>query len=623
MCGICGFNWEDKKLIKEMAHAMSYRGPDQEGYYTDKNISLAHKRLSIIDLSENGKQPMVNEDGSIVIIFNGELYNFQDIKPELEKKGHRFNSDSDTEVIIHAYEEYGFDCLKLFNGMFAFAIWDSKKKILFLARDRLGIKPLYYYHKDSKFIFASEIKSILSSNEIKKTLNENCLKQIIYYEYPIRGDTLIENIFQLEPAHYMILKDNKINFFKYWNLESNETCNDEKFYINKLTDLLSSSVKRMLISDVPVGISLSGGIDSSVIVALASKFKKEPIKTFTAGFDIPEDEYAAARLVAEHCKTDHTELHLGSKDYVTDLIKTLWHMEFPFSRPAMVSVYDLYKGISKSVKVSLCGEGSDELFGGYNRYEAYTELPPEKNILNKEYYEILKNRINMPFQEKTEYISSSVFDKDKKEFFKEDILKIPRNLNVMNTFGRMIKECKNGDGSQLNKALLYELKTEIPYFHCNKLDKNSMAHSHEVRVPYLDHTVVEFAMTIPARYKFYGEDKKIILQKLASPLLPKEIVYRKKLPMVTPLSEYFKKELLDFSETIFSNPRLEREYYNISRIKKLIKQIKERTLIEEQRKTKDNSFRQLLLLMNIELWKKLFIENDFKKEPSFFIDNYI
>ncbi len=622
MCGICGFNWGDEELIKKMARSISHRGPDQDGYYVDKSVSFGHKRLSIIDLSERGKQPMSNEDGSIIIAFNGEIYNFQEIKPELEKRGHRFNSGSDTEVIIHAYEEYGFDCLNLFNGMFAFAIWDSNKKILFLARDRMGIKPLYYYYKDSKFIFASEIKSILASDEVKRDLNENCLKQIVYYEYPIRGETLIEKIFQLEPAHYMVLKDDKIDSFRYWNLESNETCNNEQFYIKKLSELLSSSVKRMLISDVPVGISLSGGIDSSVIVALASKFK-ESIKTFTAGFDIPEDEYSAARLVAEHCQTDHTELHLSSKDYVTDLIKTLWHMEFPFSRPAMVSVYDLYKGISKSVKVSLCGEGSDELFGGYNRYDVYTELPPMKNELNRENYENLKNKINMPFKEKVEYISSSVFDKDKEEFFKKSILNIPEDLDVMNTFGKTIKNCKNDDGSQLNKALLYELKTEIPYFHCNKLDKNSMAHSHEVRVPYLDHNVVEFAMTIPAKYKFYGADKKIILQKLALPLLPKEIVYRKKLPMVTPLSEYFKKELLYFSETIFSNSELEKEYYNIPRIKKLIRQIREGNFMEEQRKTKDNSFRQLLFLMNIELWKKLFLENDSRKKPSFLINDYI
>ena len=619
MCGICGFNWEDKDLIKNMAGMISHRGPDQEGYYLDKKISLGHKRLSIIDLSEKGKQPMFNEDGTIAIVFNGEIYNFQEIRPELEKRGHRFNSDADTEAIIHAYEEYGFDCLKLFNGMFAFALWDSKKKLLFLARDRIGIKPLYYYYKDSKFLFASEIKAILGFNEVKRTLNENCLKQIIYYEFPIKGDTLIKDIFQLEPAHYMVLRENKITISRYWSLGVNETCNDENFYIKNLTNLLSSSIKRMLISDVPVGVSLSGGIDSSIIVALASKLKKEPIKTFTVGFDVPEDEYGAAKLVSEHCNTDHTEIHLDSKDYIGNLMKTLWHMEFPFSRPAMVSVYDLYKGMSKKVKVSLCGEGSDELFGGYNRYDVYTELP-SMNEINKEYYEKLKQKIDMPFQEKVEYISSSVFDKDKEEFFQKDILKIPEDLDTMNTFGKMIRECKNGDGSQLNPALLYELKTEIPYFHCNKLDKNSMAHSHEVRVPYLDHTVVEFAMTIPAKYKFYGENKKIILQKMASPLLPREIVYRKKLPMVTPLSEYFKKELLGFSEEIFSKSKP--DYSNLQGIRNLIKNIKQNNITKVSR-TREDPFRKLLLLTNLELWKKLFIENEIKKQPSFLINDYL
>jgi len=615
MCGICGFNWEDKNLVVKMAGAISYRGPNQDGYYTSEGISLGHKRLSIIDLSENGIQPMYNESRDICVIFNGEIYNFEEIRPILEKKGHKFSSNTDTEVIIHAYEEYGPDCLSMFNGMFAFAIWDNKKKELFIARDRLGIKPLYYYLKDGKFIFASEIKSILQHTKIKRELNEDCLKQIIYYEYPIKGDTLIKEIHQLEPAHYLILKDGKISTKRYWKLEVKETDYPEEYYVSNLRKLLTDSVKRMLISDVPLGMTLSGGIDSSVIVALASKLKKEPVKTFTVGFDVPEDEFNAARKVAEYCKTEHKEIHLNSKDYMNNLVKTIWHMEFPFSRPAMVSVYDLYKGLSNEVTVSLCGEGADELFGGYNRYDAYTAIPEG----NKD--AALLKKINLQFKEKVNYISSSVFNIDKNEFFKDEILKMPKEIDVMNTFGKLLNGTKNGDGSQLNKALLYELNTEIPYFHCNKGDKNSMAHSHEVRVPYLDHTVVEFAMTIPSKYKFLGDNKKIILQKVAEGILPKEIVKRRKLPMVTPISDYFKKELINVSEKILSKE--ENPYYNYPRIKKLIADIKSDKTKDDNRVTADNSFRQLLLLTNLEIWRKIFIEGDVTKEPNFSLSAYI
>jgi asparagine synthase (glutamine-hydrolysing) len=627
MCGICGFNWDDKKLIRDMAFVISHRGPDQEGYFTDKSISLGHKRLSIIDLSEKGKQPMFNEDESICIVFNGEIYNFQEIKLELEKKGHRFNSNSDTEVIIHAYEEYGHKCLKLFNGMFAFAIWDSNKKELFIARDRIGIKPLYYYFKDNKLIFASEIKSILQHNSIKRILNENCLKQVIYYAFPINGETFLKDINELKPGHFLVYSNHKekkkVYIEKYWELNVNETNETEDFYVKKVEDLLFKSVKRRLISDVPLGVSLSGGIDSSILVAIASKLKEEPIKTFTIGFDIPNDEYNPARIVAEHCKTDHTEVHLEYQDLTKAFVKVLWHMEIPFTRPAILPVYYLSNKIKEQLTVSLLGEGADELFAGYNRYDAYSNLPQSLENENKQHYETLKKKIDMPLNKKIEYISSGVFNNDKQEFFKEDFLEIPKDINLTNTFGSYLKSKEKG--SQLNKALLYELKTEIPYYQCKKIDKTSMANSHEIRVPYLDHELVEFAMTIPSNYKFYGLNKKIILQKIAKKLLPKEIAARKKLPLVVPTTDFFQKELISISDQIVSEKNLKkRSYYKIPRIRKLIQSIKNRKdLSVKSHLTSDNAFRQMLFLTNLEIWNKLFIENDNLKNPNLSLNSYV
>jgi asparagine synthase (glutamine-hydrolysing) len=623
MCGIFGFNWEDKRLLIEMGKSISYRGPDQDGYFTHKDVSLGHKRLSIIDLSEKGRQPMFNEEGDICVVFNGEIYNFQDIRPGLEKRGHKFISDSDTEVIIHAYEEYGHDCLKYFNGMFAFAIYDLKKKEIFIARDRLGIKPLYYYFNSGKLIFASEIKAILQHG-IDRKINDNCLKQIINYEYPINGETLIQNIYELKPGFFMVVKDKKIRLNRYWELKVNETDKSLDFYVSRLDTLLTDSVKRMLISDVPLGVALSGGIDSSVITAIASKTNPSNINTFTLGFDSEDDEFEKSKLVAEYCKTNHTEIRINNKDYVNALPKVLWHYERPFSKPAIIPSYFITNRIKDKYTVSLTGEGSDELFGGYRRYDAYSELPSEKGNLSEEKYDELVRKISMPFEDKVNYVSSSSFANGKEDYFKKEFLKLKGDSNAINTFGKLIKNKNNLDGSQLNQALKYELETEIPYFHCKKLDKTSMANSHEVRVPYLDHTVVEFAMTIPAKYKFQSYETKIVLRKLAQKLLPKEVTQRKKMPINTPIADYFKKDLIKISENLLSLENIKKNpYYDAHKIGKLIKDIKENNIVKEQtQSSRGNPFRQLLLLTNIELWKKIFIEGDIKR-PDLSIERYL
>jgi len=617
MCGICGFTWEDKKLLKEMMRSISYRGPDQDGMFFDKGVSLGHLRLSIIDLSEAGRQPMFNEEGDICVIFNGEIYNFQELRPELERKGYCFSSHSDTEVIIHAYEEYGEACVEKLNGMFAFAIWDSKKKKLFLARDRIGVKPLFYRFKKGKLIFASEIKAILQ-HEVP-SLNARCLQQVIAYAYPVNGETLFEDIIELQSGHTLTFSSGKISIKKYWDLEVREMNRTESYYVETLRALLEASVKRRLISDVPLGMTLSGGLDSSTIVALASKLSPEPIKTFTIGFESVNTEFAAAKKVAEHCQTDHHEITMSHEDFMQGMVKVLWHMEFPISRPAMVPVYGLFKELSKHVTVSLVGEGADELFAGYNRYDAYSVPPPKSD---PSYSEMMK-KIQMPLKEKIEYVSSGVFTKGASDFFSPLLSTLPRDLTLSARIGKDLKGLKN-DGSLLNRVLRYEMKTGIPYFHCNKLDRLSMAHGHECREPFLDYTIAEFAMTVPAKYKFIGSEKKILVQKVAKPLLPPEIVKRRKLPMVVPLQEFFEESFIETAESVLDAKRIsKRPYYKVAGVQRLLdKAASGKLKPDKNAKTEDNAYRQLLFLVNLELWTQMFLESDVKK-PNLSLSRYL
>jgi len=629
MCGICGFNWEDKNLIKEMASAISHRGPDQEGYYVDNNISLGHKRLSIIDLSENGKQPMFNEDGTICVIFNGEIYNFKEIKTELEKKGHKFNSDSDTEVIIHAYEEYNFDCLKLFNGMFAFAIWDSKKKRLFLARDRLGKKFLYYYYKDGKLLFASEIKSILQCPEIKIEFNQQTLSQFITWGYSIDGSTFFKNIYELNPGSYIVYENNFIKKEKYWDLQDKlkdiNKPQSEEYYIKTLRNLLIKAVERRLISDVPLGVSLSGGLDSSLITGIMSYLKKdEKIKTYTIGFGREDDEFSYAKKVAEHCGTEYNEIILSYDTMTKSMPQVLWSMEVPWARPSVPAIYHLLKEVKKNVTVNLVGEGADELFAGYNRYQVYAPIPKQKilseqNEINNKLRKDFEYFKTLTIDKKIGLISSGYFtDKEAREkIFTEEILeKIPKNCTIENSFGKLLRT--SNKSNYLNTALCFETKTSLPGIQLIKLDKLSMASSLEVRAPFLDYNIAEFSMEIPPKMKWKGFDKKYIIQKIATEFIPKQNAFRKKLPLQVPLADYYQKDFLGIIENLLDNKtRKKRAYLNKMEVSYLLKKFKTNPNQEE------NLLRQLLFLTNLELMQRMFFENDNLKNPSKNINDYL
>ena len=604
MCGICGFNWEDKKIVKEMNDILSHRGPNQYDYYTDSLISLGHRRLSIIDLTEKGKQPLCNEDGNLWLVYNGEIYNFQEIKRILENLGHIFKSDTDSEVIIHAYEEYGVNCVKLFNGMFAFAIWDSKNKKLFLARDRLGVKPLYYYFDKSsnKFIFASEIKSVLTNPFVKKEINLNAFNQLLYYAYSINGETLFQNIYELPAGHILIYDFSDIKLKKYWEIKNNIQYRDENFFAEKLRILLKESVRQRLVADVPLGASLSGGIDSSSIVALMSQLSDKPVETFTVGFDDETDEFNEARKVSEFCKTNHHEKIISFEDINKNFPKILWHMEVPFAKPAVFATYFLSREISRNkVIIDLSGEGSDEIFGGYNRFEVYSK---NKNFSN---------------QDKINRTISSFFptEEQKNDFFNNSLLKnMESSLKPENILlPELEKEDKN---EHLNRALNFELKTQLPAIQLMRVDKMSMAHSHEIRTPFMDYKFVEFGMTIPSDLKWTETNKKYILQKAMEPILPREIVYRPKLPFHLPLLKYFQNGFVDIAENILSAPLIyKKDFVNLNKIHETIKKIKNKEI------TDDKTVRRILFLTNFELFQRIFIENDKITESDLNLNKFI
>ena len=605
MCGICGFNWEDRQLVKDMACQIKHRGPDQEGDYTDSNVSLGHKRLSIIDLSEKGKQPMSNEDGSVWLVYNGEIYNFAEIKEKLEKKGHKFKSHTDSEVIVHAYEEYGIKCVELFNGMFAFAIWDSKNKKIFLARDRLGIKPLYYYFdkKDNKFIFGSEIKAIVKNPVVKREINFKGLNQFIDYSYTINGETIFKGINELLPGYMLAYNSNSLEVNRYWEVRTNVQYKNEEFFVKKLRAILKEAVKKQLVADVPLGASLSGGIDSSAVVAFMSQIADQPVKTFTMGFNDPSDELKYARMVADFCKTEHHEIMVEFKEITEHFPKIVWHAESPFGRPSMFSGYFLSRGINKNkVIIDLSGSGGDEVFAGYNRYEPYLPIAKNEGLTNLE---------------KSKKIVSNYFpDKEKGMFFNEDALKAAdSSLLPEKTFLPYLERVDKRE--QVNAALEFELVTELQGIQLIRDDRMSMAHAHEVRVPLLDHEVVEFGMTIPSSFKWNGNNKKYIFQKAMKGMLPDEIVNRVKIPFGMPLLRYFQEDFIDVAGSIVSNSTFLPKYAKKERIIERIRKIK------EKKETNDNALRQVLFLTALEVSGKLFFEKKQLSEKDFAISNFL
>ena len=416
MCGIVGIinlsNFEEFEQIflENMTNTMFHRGPDEWSTFKDSNIAFGHRRLKIIDLSVLGKQPMFDITNNVCITFNGEIYNYAEIKEELLKKGYQFRSNSDTEVILNSYIEYGIDCINKFIGMFAFAIYDKRNSKVFIARDRLGIKPLYYSNFDGRLIFASEIKAILKYPNFKYSPDMNGISSYLSYRYPISDFTLFDTVKSLLPGHYIEISDGKTKIRQYWELPINEKNEDlgERHYIENIRKLFESSVKYRMISDVPIGAYLSGGLDSSAVVAIMSKFSNEPVKTFTIGFDEEGfNEFDYAKQVANYYKTKHYEIVLSSDDYIDNMVKLIGYKDAPLGVPNEPALHVMSKELKKYITVVLSGEGSDEIFGGYGRifrspydYIRLKELEKDNNLNDNSIIKLLRENLSKKYGNK-------------------------------------------------------------------------------------------------------------------------------------------------------------------------------------------------------------------------------
>jgi asparagine synthase (glutamine-hydrolysing) len=652
MCGICGeinFGNEGVKTetIQRMNKVLAHRGPDDEGMVflrkeethevkrlfpadLDGNrfeVGLGHRRLAIIDLSSAAHQPMCNEDGSVWIVYNGEIYNFQDLRKELKDKGHFFKSKSDTEVVLHGYEEWGVECLNRFWGMFAFGLWDKNLKRLFLARDRLGKKPLVYAHQNSHLAFASEIKALLQIPGVERKANLHALHHYLTYQYVPSPDTIFEGIKKLPPAHYLLYDRNgNIKIERYWKLKfnsSHQTYADLQELEDRIRTELEESVKLRLISDVPLGAFLSGGVDSSLIVGIMAKFSEKPVKTFSIGFEEKDfDELSYARLVSNHFSTEHHEF-IVKPDAIEILPRLVWHYNEPFADSSAIPTYYVAKLTKDFVKVVLTGDAGDENFAGYPRYlrsrwvASFTRIPEKlrKDLLPK----FLRAFSGLHLREKTLNRLSSFMEslstdqarnyaeqikifnaKEKEDIYTEDFR---RKVGKINSLDFVLKKFEESDTEDLLEQLLYvDINSYLPEDLLIKMDIATMANSLEARIPFLDHKFMELVATIPSRLKLKGMVTKYILKQAFSDFLPRAILTRAKMGFGVPVSRWFRKELKDYMfEILLDSRSLERGYFRKNGV--------ERLLMEHVEGCYDHSSKIWALLF-LEMWFRVFIDRE-------------
>ena len=602
MCGICGIVYSDREqhidgdALKKMCDVITHRGPDDEGYYINQQVGLGMRRLSIIDLS-TGKQPISNEDGQIWIVFNGEIYNHKDIREELESKGHQFKTKTDTEAIVHAYEEYGESCVQKLNGMFAFAIWDHQKNMLFLARDRIGIKPLYYLFDKNRLIFGSEIKSILQAGDIPKRIDLQALDHFLTFEFIPAPLSIFQDIKKLPPGHTLKFQNNTTWVRSYWDVELKSN-GKETFQIKKnLRELLQDAVKVRLMSDVPLGAFLSGGVDSSIIVALMAQVMEEPVKTFSIGFeDSTYNELKYARLISEKFKTEHHEFIIkpDAVELADNLVKFL---DEPFGDFSIFPTYLVSKMAREYVTVVLSGDGGDELFAGYDSYIAdkiakkyYGRLPRQfRNGFLTRLLDVVppsskkKGLINrakrfvegMKLPEDLHHTRWMIFlqQAEKEMLYNSDVKSGMREFDPYKFERSYFANVAYNRNDEINKQMYVDLKMYLVDNILVKVDRMSMATSLEARVPFLDHRFVEFAATVPGNYKMQGVKTKVILKQAMEELLPDEVLYRGKEGFSIPIKNWLKKELKPLMIDTLAPEKLRREgFFNPVYVQKLIKQ---------------------------------------------------
>lgn len=554
MCGFAGYitkeglakNYKDDLL--EMMNAIIHRGPDDSGSHIDDMAGLGFRRLSIIGI-ENGKQPMYNEDGSIVVVFNGEIYNYKEIKEELINKGHLFKTQADTEVLVHGYEEYGPDVVQKLRGMYAFAIWNRKKKELFIARDIFGIKPLFYTEtKEGDFVFGSEIKSLLKFPNVKKEFNPEALESYLSFQYSVLPETFFKGIYRLSPAHCIIWKNGQMDIKRYWKPEFKPDENisfDEA--VKKVNKVMKDSIEAHKISDTEVGGFLSGGVDSSYIVA-----RSDLDKTFSVGFDYPNcNETPLAKTLSEYVGVKNKSKLITTEEYFEEFPKIMNHCDEPLSDPSCIALYFLCRLASEQVKVVLSGEGSDELFGGYNIYKTPYALKPVKivpKVVRKGVANVMKK---IPFRFKgKEYMIRAGMDLEDRYignayiYHTDEVYKLLKNPVKKYIPEDIVKPlfAKVKDADDVTKMQYIDINTWLWGDILNKADTMSMAHSLEVRVPFLDREVAKVAFSIPAKHRVDNKETKRYFRAAANEFMPDVTAERKKLGFPIPVRNWLRED---------------------------------------------------------------------------------
>jgi asparagine synthase (glutamine-hydrolyzing) len=602
-----------------MRDLLFHRGPDDAGAFTDGAVGLGHRRLSIVDVS-HGTQPMFSDDGSLVIVYNGEVYNHTEHRAELEAEGCVFKTHCDTETILRLYEKYGTKCLEKLRGMFAFAVWDRREKTLFIARDRFGVKPLYYVHdRQGNLFFASEIKSLLEAGAVKPEINYRALPDQLMNHGTSRDETLFSGVKRLLPGHFLMWRDGELKIEKYWELSfepKGEEKSDERA-VEEWREMFRHSVKLRLMADVPLGMFLSGGIDSSAICAMMSGMVDAPVKTFSVAFREKEaNELEYARLVSKAFKTDHHEITLTPAQFFEALPRLVWHEDEPLGFIASVPLYFVSKLAQKHVKVVLTGEGSDEILGGYGRYSktlALLKYGAKYESLTPAFLrEFIKRRVEKiggkparTFLSRSADIENLYFDNfavfpkamQEKLFSGET----KERIGETNPFEGLNKWLVETDASDTLDRLLYvDTKT---YLHelLMKQDQMSMAASIESRVPFLDHKLVEYTARLPRKMKIRGNETKWILRRAMQGILPPEILERSKMGFPVPVGEWFRKEYkFVIDEFVLSERSLARGIFNADFVRELVR----------RHNAGENHDERLWFLVNFEIWQRKFIDGE-------------
>lgn len=627
MCGICGEVMLDgsrsgggTELVYSMMHTMHHRGPDDEGVFTGTGAVLGHRRLAIIDLNR-GRQPISNEDGTVWVVFNGEVYNFKELRNQLAARGHIFRTGTDTEVIVHLYEEHGEECVDRLRGMFAFAVWDERNRKLLLARDRVGIKPVYYWVGGGKLLFASEIKALLADPEVSREVDLEAIDRFLTFLYVPGDKTPLRNVLKLEPGHYLVARNGNVSIKRYWDLRFAPAAPsiDLKAAAVELAGLFRDKVRDHMISDVPVGVLLSGGVDSTILLSFAVEASPQQVQTFTIGFDGNEvpDERPYARIAARAFGARHHEMTISAKQFLEWMPRYVWHMEEPVCEPPAIALYYVSQLASNHVKVLLSGEGGDEAFAGYQNYRNLLWLERAKRLGRAvrgaltatascaawmgvkragKYAHFLARDFRDYYYSRT-YNPLSPLSRLRARLYQPD--------GTARMSGRSVEEylrsvLAGADQDQLLNRMLYvDIKTWLPDDLLLKADKMTMANSVELRVPYLDHEILEFAARLPENAKVRGFATKHILTQAFNSRVPREILNRPKTGFPVPYGAWLRGELREAVRDVLCDRRTkERGYFEPAVVGRML----------AEAEAAGNGAAEVFSLFTLEMWQRQFVD---------------